>query len=222
MLLHFHVLQEIVTSKRRLIIPGLNQSLKLYNFLKLSENNIDVVEFPCNGEDEDLYLNYKLNQYGSFLDNYKENIYDDIFCHSLGSLVFLLNTQKLNFKRAFLLAPALKTWKPLEVLFKNLSPRIKTPSLNLPSRRAFSFCSISLYKQVIDLQKDVEILCQSNTYKDLNISIVHDPRDELVRNCDNFKYFNVFEYYSVDFPRHLCLDFIERIVAEDKTVEIFS
>ena len=69
MLLHFHVHQEIVTSKRRLIIPGLNQSLKLYNFLKLSENNIDVVKFPCNGEDENLYLNYKLNQYGCFLDN---------------------------------------------------------------------------------------------------------------------------------------------------------
>ncbi len=209
MLLLFHVHLEIVISKKRyLIIPGLNQSLGLYDFLKSPEYILDIVEFPCNGKDKDEYLKFPLNRYGEFL---PKNIhYDTVFCHSLGSLVFLTSRSEISFSydQVYLIAPALKTWALAEFFFKILPDKLVTPSLNMPSRRAFSFCSVGLYYQVILLQKKLESIELDGSH----ISVVHDPRDELIRYNRLFDNFHYIEYLSIDFPRHLSLDFIEKCI----------
>lgn len=211
-----------MTSNRYLIIPGLNQAPGLYDFLKPDQLNIDICLFPANKtsvidfHEFDIY-NYDqiLNQYfyEKEIDNNKE--YDIIFAHSLGALVFLKCFKNLNFKKAYLIAPPFKSYSFLSGLFKKLPPNLKIPSLNLPSRRMHNYCLIRHYQSILRLQTLIRDNINSKNIEDSRITIVYDPRDELVRYSDLFEKFNYLEYFSNDFPRHLCLDFIEKTIVKN-------
>ncbi len=197
-----------MTSKKHLIIPGLNQAPALFDFLELEKNSIQLLQLPYNKKNKELFHNTLFKDYDRYFNEFKEDEFENVFAHSLGSLLFLINISKLKFKNAFLIAPPFDSVKPLQLFFTFLPDNMKVPSLNLKSRRIHSYCLVKHYKQIIELQNELK----SNIVLNDRVSVVYDPRDEMVRSSSMFKYYQYHEYYSRDFPRHLCLDFIEKMI----------
>ncbi|EQC49826.1 hypothetical protein M901_1620 [Bacteriovorax sp. DB6_IX] len=167
--------------------------------------------FPCNLSNDKSFYQVPIKDYiGVVEDELRKNSYERIYCHSLGSLIFFIHlcerVEALNNTKVFFISPALVS-SNLRKAISFLPDSFKIPSLNRPSWRCHPYCLVRHYREILELQSIYQI-------DDINrfdfVEIVYDPRDELL-NVDKFELLsNRREYYSKNFPRHLCLDFIER------------
>ena len=198
-----------MTSKERniLIVPGLNQSPALYKQLLLDFPQITLFQFPCNASDTQEFYNVPFFEYIELLKYHlNENQYRKIYSHSLGSLILfhVLKSKKID-SEIIMIAPAFFS-RGFSLVLNYLPGHWSVPSLNRPRWRAHSACKVKHYHQIFKLQKDIDLSLLDNS----NVKIIYDPRDELLetKNLSDLKIAQ--EYFSKSFPRHLCLDFIER------------
>lgn len=205
------VISKNYQSKKYLIIPGLNQSSGIYNFLP--NNLFYIFKFPSNEDNRKAFHEVAIKDYSHHLyDHLKNHEYDIIFAHSLGALILtsLLTKRsdlKFNkFKKIFLISPAFGG-NILKNIIRYFPDNFRIPSLNRPSWRVHPYCLVKHYKEILELQNDLDLMRLNDIE---NIEVIYDPRDELI-NIEKLEIIQKRrEYYSVNFPRHLCLDFIER------------
>lgn len=205
-------LQVTVTSNfKYLIVPGLNQSRNLYGPILDQFPQGKFLSFPCNRKSDKSFYQVPLRNYVKILDKeLSENSYEKIFCHSLGALIFFsyLCDRKEAYKNTevYFISAAIVS-SSLRKLLTLLPDNFKIPSLNRPSWRCHSYCLVRHYREILELQA----LNKLERLNDFDfVEIIYDPRDELL-DVEKFELLNNRrEYFSKNFPRHLCLDFIEK------------
>jgi len=208
MLLHSLELRVTVTS-RYLIVPGLNQSPELYRSIIERFPNGDIALFPSNVPNVKEFHQIEISKYVQILkDSLDMSKYEIVFAHSLGALIAALYLQQSNsLETSFkLISPAFKgRWG---TRFMGLLPgELPVLSFNRPRWRVHRFCLVSHYQQILKLQNDLNYNSLSNM---VNVELVFDPRDEII-NVDILQgQKNRREHLSKNFPRHLCLDYIEK------------
>lgn len=192
-----------------LIIPGLNQAPDIFKDILATYPGGNLIKFPSNIPDYKNFLRTPIEDYIQLLGEHLENNeYDYIFAHSLGALImaaYLFKSGKLK-SRIKLISPAFKGR-----FFSRIIPifdrDISIPSFNRREWRVHPSCKISHYQQIIELQNRLR-------FNDLNefdnVEIIFDPRDEMINlnGLDSLR--NRREHYSKNFPRHLCIDYIEK------------
>ena len=204
--MHFLELLVAVTFSY-LIVPGLNQSGALYKDILSRFDGGEIFLFASNLPDRDAFHNKNISTYSAELKNFlSDKSFDYIFCHSLGALVISDILDEVKSSKIKLISPAFKGRVTSKVM-NYLPANLKIPSFNRPSWRVHSFCLVKHYQQILDLQSKLDI----NSLSDYsNVEVIYDIRDELIDTSVLRDLNNRREYYSMNFPRHLCLDYIEK------------
>ncbi len=204
--MHFLELLVAVTFSY-LIVPGLNQSGTLYKDILSRFDGGEIFLFASNLPDRDAFHNKNINTYSSDLKNFLlDKNFDYIFCHSLGALVISDVLDEVKCSKVKLISPAFKG-RVTSKFMSYLPSNMKIPSFNRPSWRVHSFCLVKHYQQLLYLQSKLDI---SSLNEHTNVEVIYDIRDELINTSVLGDLNNRREYYSMNFPRHLCLDYIEK------------
>jgi hypothetical protein len=206
--------RDIVISKKVLILPGLNQSGSLYQFVKdLPGFQTTIFEFPCNLKDTHFFLETHVYEYGELVKGHLlDHDYDIIFAHSMGGLVLLDVLSDIGVSaQNYIMSPALYP-RFSTVLFDILPASFWIPSLASFSWRVNHGVEVRTYRELAQLQNQVKSkIFRKGVHLDPKVHIVYDPRDELL-DVEKLKVFKgACEFYTRNFPRHLCIDFILKV-----------
>lgn len=197
-----------------LIIPGMNQSQEVFLSVinsKLFETHF--LKFPCNTSDPISFKNTSLLNYKEIIkDELKIKHYDYIFAHSLGGLILceLICEDPSNlalFKKVIFLGAALRARMNID-FFRFIPDRFKVPSFNAKKFRVHSFCYAFMYKEMLQIQKQLDMSFLGSSRQ---LLFYFDPRDELLDVSIFENFLNSRQYLCKDYPRHLYYDLIEKL-----------